>query len=87
MISDDDMRLIDDVRMLGWGYGWQKYADSVKKGGQVSDAQRATLIRMLNLLNSHRTCSAINRRRSGRRHSSWQPDISDCEAMRFGEYF
>lgn len=64
-------------------FGWAKYARSVKRQGYCTPKQEETLISMHQRIQSIR--SSITARRL--HDAEYNSDISDIEAMSFGEYF
>ena len=79
--TEKDEYILEQLRKAG--YGWQKYAESVGSQEFITDKQRITLRNMLHKLRSQQASVE----RYSRRNCEYDDDISDNEAMSFGEYF
>lgn len=78
MISYEEQKLIDYCKNAG--YGWEKFASSVEASGRVTKAQLKTLYSMKGRI-------SLARLRAYSYSGDVDPDISDCEAMRSGDFF
>lgn len=81
MLTEKQKELISYLRMSG--YGWAKFAASVESQGWCSEKQEQTMIRMKQRVRNQ--AQRVMAARSNWRN--YKHDISDCEAMSFGEYF
>lgn len=85
MLTENQLDLIAKVKSLGYGY--QSFAISVESQGWCSEKQEDTLRKLL--------ATGIYRKNNWRssygspikKSLAYKHDISDCEAMSFGEYF
>lgn len=85
MLTENQLELIKKVKALRYGY--LCFAASVERQGWCSPKQEDTLRRLLSTgtyrkNNWRSSYSSPKKKPLGYKH-----DISDCEAMSFGEYF
>lgn len=81
-IEDRYLTIIDSL--IKAGYGWKKYAETVKAQGWISNKQKETLCNMHNRMQSIKKSSSRSRTHINYCHDS---DISDYEACQSGDYF
>ena len=81
-IEDEYLRIIDSL--IKAGYGWKKYAETVKAQGWISDKQKDTLCNMYNRMQSLKKSSSRSRTHV---NSFYDSDISDYEAYQSGDFF
>lgn len=84
MFTEKQLDLIKRAKWLGYGY--RSFAMSVEAQGWCSQKQEDALRKLINdgtyRKNNWKSCRGIEKNRLAYKH-----DISDCEAMSFGEYF
>ena len=83
-MTEKEIYIINQLQLAG--YGWRKYATSVLSQGYISDKQSQTLRTMLHKLRSQQA-DAQYRKARALSSKSYEPDISDLEAMQSGDYF
>lgn len=81
-IEDMYLRIIDSL--IKEGYGWKKYAETVKAQGWISDKQKDTLCNMYNRMQSLKKSSSRSRTHVNYFYDS---DVSDYEAYQSGDFF
>lgn len=79
-MTQEQVEIINYLKNIG--YGWGKFARSVEESGKCSTAQYETMIRM-----KQRIRDQASANRCKFRSHYGDPDISDCEAMRSGDFF
>lgn len=82
MFTEKQQWLIDYCKEAG--HGWEQFARSVEERGSCTQPQHKTLLSMHHRISGHR--SDVTHYKANAR-SSYEPDISDCEAMKSGDYF
>ena len=83
-IAEKEQYIINELKKAG--YGWAKYASSVLSQGNITEQQSKTLHQMLHKLRSLQS-DAQWRKSWSHNSKSYEPDISDLEAMQSGDYF
>lgn len=75
-------------KLLEAGFGWSKYASSVidqaERFNGLTERQRSTIGNMYNKLRRQQRAANCG---ASIPSNEWDADISDCEAMRSGDYF
>ena len=84
-MSDEQKLMINYFKTIGFGY--KKFAENIEKQGWCSENQWLALQKMRKELSERQLKYSINREKNKGRSSDYGGDISEEEAMSFGEYF